>query len=117
MSAVEIHQIGVSLRSDGHETYTHGGLSATHRADALRRLLRLMVGADMSGSAEVRGEDGKRRMTVRDIVTSSRLTLSEDDRRGFQLRPHRPWKGPNAEDVSTASGLSVSAGSEPAAHA
>lgn len=108
------HQITLRVLNHSREEASCGWLSAAHRCDALRRLLRLMVAEGMTGPAEVRGGDGKLRMTVRSIEGAARFTLSEDDKRGLQLRPHRPWNGPSAEEVSTAIGVQEQAATLPA---
>lgn len=100
------HQITCVLHRNGSETMSGSGLSVTHSTDALRRLCRKMVSAGLSGPAEVRGQDGKLRLTIRAIEGAARWTLSENDGRGLQLRPYAPRPAPPAERVDPASGFS-----------
>jgi hypothetical protein len=107
------HQITLRILNHSREEASCGGLSAVHRSDALRRLLRLMVAEGMSGPAEVRGGDGKLRMTVRSIEGAARFTLSEEDRDGFRLRrcpPEQPGWNPASASQSII-------GNSPTAHA
>lgn len=75
------------------ETCRCGTLTATGRTDALRSLLRLMVGNGLTGSAAVYGpEGGHPRLLVKDIEAAARYCLNEGDRSGLVLVKHRPEK-------------------------
>jgi len=98
------HQITTRALSEGSDLCRFQDLSITHRSDALRRLCRAMVARGLSGPAEVRGEDGKLRMTIRAIERSARWTLSEGER-GFSLTryvPH-PYAAASAASVERVS--------------
>lgn len=84
------HQITLVLHHNGSETMSSSGLSATHSADALRRLCRKMVAAGLIGPAEVRGLDGRLRLTIRSTEGAARYSLQETDNGGFRLLLHRP---------------------------
>lgn len=76
----------------GVEVYTHAGtgLAADHPADALARLCRRLASLGATGPAEVRGEDGRLRVTVRAIESLAVLSLTENDRDGIRWRRHAP---------------------------
>ena len=92
------HQITVSIKPPssrapkGVEVYTHAGtgIAAAHHTDALPRLCRKLVALGAFGPAEVRGEDGRLRLTVRAIEGLAKVILSENDRDGLRWRRHVP---------------------------
>lgn len=88
------------------EVFTCGPFSEAHPTDALRRLLRQLVKAGLSGPAEVRGEDGRLRLVVRSIEGAATLTMTEGDKTGLKLLR---WKPAPAEQQARWSALQQSA--------
>lgn len=85
------HQITSATLPSGSERVSCGAHVATHPTDALRRLFRRMLAAGLlPGPAEVRGEDGRLRLSFPCIATAAGRVLVDCPERGFRLRPWRP---------------------------
>lgn len=89
------YQITTAIRPGGSEHVRCAqGHAVTHPTDAPRRLFRRMLAAGLPpGPAEVRGEDGRLRLSFPCIATAARWVRVECPERGFRLRPYRPHPG------------------------
>jgi hypothetical protein len=99
------HHITTRTTSGGIETCTHRdtGLSATHLTDALSILCRKLAALGATGPAEVRGEDGRLRLTVRALERLAKLTLVEHERRGLRWRRYVPFAKSRPAALASAS--------------